>query len=199
MKVNNVELTISAVRPEQYPDQGYPEVALSGRSNVGKSSLINTLINRRNYARTSSQPGKTQTLNFYNLEEQLYFVDVPGYGYAKVSQKEREKWARMLETYFEQRNQLRGVVSLVDARHEPTVLDQQMIEFLHYYNLPILVVGTKVDKIAKSKRNKAESVIRKTLNLNAEDKVILFSAVDKTGKEEIWNWIDQVKTLPERK
>ncbi|ETA74183.1 ribosome biogenesis GTP-binding protein YihA/YsxC [Ligilactobacillus equi] len=199
MKVNNVDLTISAVRPEQYPEQGYPEIALSGRSNVGKSSLINTLINRRNYARTSSQPGKTQTLNFYNLEDELYFVDVPGYGYAKVSQKEREKWARMLETYFEQRTALRGVVSLVDARHEPTVLDQQMIEFLHYYNLPILVVGTKVDKIAKNKRNRAESIIRKTLNLNKEDKVILFSAVDKTGREEIWNWIDQVKTFPERK
>ncbi|KRL77169.1 ribosome biogenesis GTP-binding protein YihA/YsxC [Ligilactobacillus equi] len=199
MKVNNVDLTISAVRPEQYPEQGYPEIALSGRSNVGKSSLINTLINRRNYARTSSQPGKTQTLNFYNLEDELYFVDVPGYGYAKVSQKEREKWARMLETYFEQRAALRGVVSLVDARHEPTVLDQQMIEFLHYYNLPILVVGTKVDKIAKNKRNRAESIIRKTLNLNKEDKVILFSAVDKTGREEIWNWIDQVKTFPERK
>lgn len=199
MKVNNVDLTISAVRLEQYPEQGYPEIALSGRSNVGKSSLINTLINRRNYARTSSQPGKTQTLNFYNLEDELYFVDVPGYGYAKVSQKEREKWARMLETYFEQRTALRGVVSLVDARHEPTVLDQQMIEFLHYYNLPILVVGTKVDKIAKNKRNRAESIIRKTLNLNKEDKVILFSAVDKTGREEIWNWIDQVKTFPERK
>lgn len=107
MQVHNVNLTISAVRPEQYPDAKLPEVALAGRSNVGKSSLINTLINRRNYARTSSQPGKTQTLNFYNIEDLLYFVDVPGYGYAKVSQKEREKWARMIETYFSTRQELK--------------------------------------------------------------------------------------------
>ena len=129
MDVHNVELTISAVRPEQYPAEGYPEIALSGRSNVGKSSLINTLINRKNYARTSSQPGKTQTLNFYKIEDELYFVDVPGYGYAKVSKKDREKWGKMIETYFETRQELRGVISLVDARHEPTELDCQMIEF----------------------------------------------------------------------
>lgn len=190
MDVHNVELTISAVRPEQYPVEGYPEIALSGRSNVGKSSLINTLINRKNYARTSSQPGKTQTLNFYNIEDELYFVDVPGYGYAKVSKKDREKWGKMIETYFETRQELRGVISLVDARHEPTELDCQMIEFLHYYNLPILVVGTKIDKIARGKWNKSESIIRKKLRLRKEDKVILFSAVTKTGKEQIWEWID---------
>ena len=185
MDVHNVELTISAVRPEQYPAEGYPE-----RSNVGKSSLINTLINRKNYARTSSQPGKTQTLNFYKIEDELYFVDVPGYGYAKVSKKDREKWGKMIETYFETRQELRGVISLVDARHEPTELDCQMIEFLHYYNLPILVVGTKIDKIARGKWNKSESIIRKKLRLRKEDKVILFSAVTKTGKEQIWEWID---------
>ncbi|WP_089135838.1 ribosome biogenesis GTP-binding protein YihA/YsxC [Ligilactobacillus murinus] len=190
MDVHNVELTISAVRPEQYPVEGYPEIALSGRSNVGKSSLINTLINRKNYARTSSQPGKTQTLNFYKIEDELYFVDVPGYGYAKVSKKDREKWGKMIETYFETRQELRGVISLVDARHEPTELDCQMIEFLHYYNLPILVVGTKIDKIARGKWNKSESIIRKKLRLRKEDKVILFSAVTKTGKEQIWEWID---------
>lgn len=190
MDVHNVELMISAVRPEQYPAEGYPEIALSGRSNVGKSSLINTLINRKNYARTSSQPGKTQTLNFYKIEDELYFVDVPGYGYAKVSKKDREKWGKMIETYFETRQELRGVISLVDARHEPTELDCQMIEFLHYYNLPILVVGTKIDKIARGKWNKSESIIRKKLRLRKEDKVILFSAVTKTGKEQIWEWID---------
>ncbi len=190
MDVHNVELTISAVRPEQYPAEGYPEIALSGRSNVGKSSLINTLINRKNYARTSSQPGKTQTLNFYKIEDELYFVDVPGYGYAKVSKKDREKWGKMIETYFETRQELRGVISLVDARHEPTELDCQMIEFLHYYNLPILVVVTKIDKIARGKWNKSESIIRKKLRLRKEDKVILFSAVTKTGKEQIWEWID---------
>lgn len=191
MDVHNVELTISAVRPEQYPEQGYPEIALSGRSNVGKSSLINTLINRKNYARTSSQPGKTQTLNFYNIEDELYFVDVPGYGYAKVSKKDREKWGKMIETYFETRKPLRGVISLVDARHEPTELDKQMIEFLHYYELPILVVGTKVDKIARGKWNKSESTIRRKLGLHKEDQLILFSAVTKQGKEKIWDWIEQ--------
>lgn len=192
MEVHNVELTISAVRPEQYPDKNFPEIALAGRSNVGKSSLINTLINRKNYARTSSQPGKTQTLNFYNVEEQLYFVDVPGYGYAKVSQKEREKWARMIETYFSTRQELRGTINLVDARHEPSELDVQMIEFLHYYNIPVLVVGTKVDKIPKSKRNKVESQIKKKMHLNKNDHLVLFSAVDKTGKQEVWDWIEKM-------
>lgn len=195
MQVHNVELTISAVKPKQYPDKGYPEIALAGRSNVGKSSLINSLINRKNYARTSSQPGKTQTLNFYNIEDELYFVDVPGYGYAKVSQKEREKWGRMLETYFEKRQELKGVISLVDARHEPTKLDQQMVEFLHYYNLPLLVVGTKLDKIPKSKWNKAESTIKKTLKLTGKDRLVLFSAVTKQGKEDIWAWIEQQAQL----
>ena len=192
MQVHNVNLTISAVRPEQYPDAKLPEVALAGRSNVGKSSLINTLINRRNYARTSSQPGKTQTLNFYNIEDLLYFVDVPGYGYAKVSQKEREKWARMIETYFSTRQELKGAISLVDARHEPSELDCQMIEFLHYYNIPVLVVGTKIDNIPKSKRNKSESQIRKKLQLTKNDRLILFSAVDKTGKDEVWDWIEDI-------
>ena len=129
MKVQNVELTISAVSPAQYPNEGFPEIALSGRSNVGKSSLINTLINRKGLARTSSQPGKTQTLNFYNIESELYFVDVPGYGYAKVSKKDREKWGQMIERYFSDRPVLRGVISLVDGRHEPTELDCQMIDF----------------------------------------------------------------------
>lgn len=191
MQVNNVNLRISAVRPDQYPKDGFPEVAFAGRSNVGKSSLTNVLINRRNYARTSSQPGKTQTLNFYDIESKLFFVDVPGYGYAKVSQKEREKWARMIETYFSERQPLRGVVTLVDARHEPTKLDKQMVDFLHYYDLPLLVVGTKVDKVPKSRRNRCFSQIRKGLALRQADQVVLFSAVDKTGKDDVWAWIEK--------
>lgn len=190
LEVHNVELTISAVHPDQYPTSGLPEITLTGRSNVGKSSLINTLVNRKKLARTSSQPGKTQTLNFYDIEDQLYFVDVPGYGYAKVSQKDRNKWAKMIETYFEQRQETRGVISLVDARHAPTKLDVQMINFIHYYQLPLLVVGTKVDKIPKSKWNKSESQIRKTLNLGPDDQVQLFSAQTKHGKVEVWNWIE---------
>ena len=191
MEVHNVELTISAVRPEQYPQGNLPEIALAGRSNVGKSSLINTLINRKKLARTSSQPGKTQTLNFYNVEHQLNFVDVPGYGYARASKQDREKWGAMIEEYFAQRQQLAGVISLVDSRHAPTQLDQQMIDFIHYYQFPLLVVGTKIDKIPRSRRNQSESVIRKTLQLTADDQLVLFSAVDRTGKDDVWRWIEQ--------
>lgn len=191
MDVHNVELAISAVYPDQYPKTGLPEITLTGRSNVGKSSLINTLINRKKMARTSSQPGKTQTLNFYNIEDLLYFVDVPGYGYAKVSQKNRDKWAKMIETYFATRKETRGVISLVDARHAPTALDVQMIDFIHYYQLPLLVVGTKIDKVPKSKWNKSESLIRKTLNLENNDELQLFSAQTKYGKEQIWDWIEK--------
>ncbi len=191
MEVHNVELTISAVRPEQYPQDNLPEIALAGRSNVGKSSLINTLINRKKLARTSSQPGKTQTLNFYNVEHQLNFVDVPGYGYARASKQDREKWGAMIEEYFAQRQQLAGVISLVDSRHAPTQLDQQMIEFIHYYQFPLLIVGTKIDKIPRSRRNQSESVIRKTLQLTADDQLVLFSAVDRTGKDDVWRWIEQ--------
>ena len=191
MEVHNVELTISAVRPGQYPQGNLPEIALAGRSNVGKSSLINTLINRKKLARTSSQPGKTQTLNFYNVEHQLNFVDVPGYGYARASKQDREKWGAMIEEYFAQRQQLAGVISLVDSRHAPTELDQQMIDFIHYYQFPLLVVGTKIDKIPRSRRNQSESVIRKTLQLTTDDQLVLFSAVDRTGKDDVWRWIEQ--------
>ena len=195
MKVQNVELTISAVSPAQYPNEGFPEIALSGRSNVGKSSLINTLINRKGLARTSSQPGKTQTLNFYNIESELYFVDVPGYGYAKVSKKDREKWGQMIERYFSDRPVLRGVISLVDGRHEPTELDCQMIDFLHYYDLPILVCAPKMDKIPRGKWNRTESQIRKKLALNPQDEIVLFSSVTKDGKEEVWNWVEKMSGI----
>ena len=195
MKVQNVELTISAVSPAQDPNEGFPEIALSGRSNVGKSSLINTLINRKGLARTSSQPGKTQTLNFYNIESELYFVDVPGYGYAKVSKKDREKWGQMIERYFSDRPVLRGVISLVDGRHEPTELDCQMIDFLHYYDLPILVCATKMDKIPRGKWNRTESQIRKKLALNPQDEIVLFSSVTKDGKEEVWNWVEKMSGI----
>lgn len=195
MKVQNVELTISAVSPAQYPNEGFPEIALSGRSNVGKSSLINTLINRKGLARTSSQPGKTQTLNFYNIESELYFVDVPGYGYAKVSKKDREKWGQMIERYFSDRPVLRGVISLVDGRHEPTELDCQMIDFLHYYDLPIFVCATKMDKIPRGKWNRTESQIRKKLALNPQDEIVLFSSVTKAGKEEVWNWVEKMSGI----
>lgn len=191
MDVHNVSLEISAVRPEQYPTTGWPEIALVGRSNVGKSSLTNTLINRKSFARTSSQPGKTQTLNFYNVEDQLFFVDVPGYGYAKVSRSEREKWGQMIERYLTDRSQLKGVISLVDARHEPSEEDINMYNWLIYYEIPVLVVATKADKIARGKWNKAESVIKKALQFdNSKSDLLMFSSITKNGKEEVWQWIE---------
>lgn len=191
MEVHNVDLTISAVSEEQYPQTKIPEIALVGRSNVGKSSLTNVLINRRNYAHTSSQPGKTQTLNFYNVEDQLYFVDVPGYGYAKVSKKERERFGKMIEHYLTQRNQLRGVIELVDARHAPTPDDVSMYQWLRYYNIPTLIVGTKIDKVKASAHNKQLSLLKKTLELDEQTPVILFSATQKKGKDEVWQWIEE--------
>ncbi|WP_412990139.1 ribosome biogenesis GTP-binding protein YihA/YsxC [Pediococcus siamensis] len=191
MEVHNVELVMSAVAPAQYPTTGYPEIALVGRSNVGKSSLTNVLINRKSYARTSSQPGKTQTLNFYNVEDQLYFVDVPGYGYAKVSRREREKWGKMIETYLSTRPQLKGVISLVDGRHAPSDDDIAMYNWLRYYEIPVLIVATKIDKVARGKWNKSESLIKKTLNFSEPDKFLLFSAQTKMGKDQVWQWIER--------
>ncbi|HJF46682.1 MAG TPA: ribosome biogenesis GTP-binding protein YihA/YsxC [Limosilactobacillus oris] len=191
MEVHNVDLTISAVRPDQYPKTNYPEVALVGRSNVGKSSLTNVLINRRNFAHTSSQPGKTQTLNFYAVEDQLYFVDVPGYGYAKVSKKERERFGQMIEQYLTQRDQLRGAILLVDGRHAPTADDVSMYQWLQYYHIPTLVVATKIDKVKGNTWNRQESLIKKTLGLAAGGQLVLFSAVNKTGKDAVWQWIDE--------
>lgn len=194
MKVNDVELVMSAVDPKQYPNTGYPEIGFLGRSNVGKSSLTNVLFNRRDYAHTSGQPGKTQTLNFYDVNHQLYFVDVPGYGYARVSKQEREKWAEMIETYLTQRTELRGVVNLIDGRHEPSDYDIQMRDWLDYYNIPVLYVATKVDKLPKSKLKQQKEMLQNKLELQDNEKLVMFSAKTKVGKDEIWNWIeDKIK------
>ncbi|OJG43283.1 ribosome biogenesis GTP-binding protein YsxC [Enterococcus hermanniensis] len=190
MKVNNADIVISAVSPAQYPETDLPEIALAGRSNVGKSSFINTLIDRKNLARTSGKPGKTQTLNFYLIENALHFVDVPGYGYAKVSKTERAKWGKMIETYITSRQQLRAVVSLVDVRHDPSKEDIQMYEFLKYYDIPVIVVATKADKIPRGKWNKHTSAIKKKLNFDQNDTFILFSSETKQGKEEAWQAIE---------
>ncbi|MDH6363194.1 GTP-binding protein [Enterococcus sp. PF1-24] len=190
MDVHNAEIIISAVEPKQYPETNLPEIALAGRSNVGKSSFINTLINRKNLARTSGKPGKTQTLNFYLIENQLHFVDVPGYGYAKVSKTERAKWGKMIETYMTQREQLKAVVSLVDARHEPSKEDVQMYQFLKYYEIPVIVVATKIDKIPRGKWNKHESIIKKALDFDNNDQFVMFSSETKAGKTEAWQAIE---------
>ncbi|EAC4814832.1 YihA family ribosome biogenesis GTP-binding protein [Listeria monocytogenes] len=191
MDVNNVELIISAVRPEQYPESDLPEYALAGRSNVGKSSFINTMIRRKSMARISQKPGKTQTLNFYKIEEALFFVDVPGYGFAKVSKTEREKWGVMIETYITSREQLRGVIQIVDLRHKPTEDDRMMYEFLKYYDIPVIVVATKADKIPRSKWQKNAKIVRETLDFDPDDKFVLFSSETKMGKDEAWQFIKE--------
>ena len=191
MKVNKAEFTISAVSSAQYPAGDLPEIALSGRSNVGKSSFINKLIQRKSLARTSSKPGKTQTLNFYHINELFYFVDVPGYGYAKVSKKEREKWGKMIEEYITTRQSLRLVLILVDFRHEPSQEDVQMREFLEYYNIPYRIVMTKCDKIPRGKWNKHVSVIRKAFGKPPEDLFLTFSSETGEGVEKAWNFIER--------
>ncbi len=191
MDVHQVELTISAVQASQYPTGDQPEIALVGRSNVGKSSLTNVLINRKNFAHTSSQPGKTQTLNFYHVEEALYFVDVPGYGYAKVSKKQREQFGKMIEAYLSTRNQLKGVIELVDGRHAPTEDDQSMYQWLTYYQVPTLVVATKVDKVKPSRYNQIEKAVRQGLGMEKGAPLLLFSAETKRGKDVVWQWISQ--------
>ena len=190
MKVNNVSMNMSAVSSKQYPSEGYPEIALAGRSNVGKSSLINTLINRNSFARTSSKPGKTQTLNFYNVEDLLYLVDVPGYGFAKVSKKQREEFGVMIEEYLTTRQPLKGIIILVDGRHEPSEDDISMYEFVRYYKIPVLIVATKMDKVKGNQWNKSESIIKKAMQIDETTDFQSFSAETKYGKDEVWNWIE---------
>lgn len=192
MKINNVELTISAVRQSQYPEDKKPEFLLVGRSNVGKSSFINSIIERRNLARVSSKPGKTQTLNFYYINEDFYFVDVPGYGYASVSKEMQAKFGKMIEEYIENRDSLERVFMLVDFRIKPTQDDLLMYNFLKYYNLPVTVVATKVDKVSRNDRDKQIKLISEELNIREEDKLVLFSTKTKLGKSEIHNEIENI-------
>lgn len=191
MEINthNADILLSAANESHYPQDEIPEVALAGRSNVGKSSFINTLLNRKNLARTSGKPGKTQLLNFFNIDDKLRLVDVPGYGYARVSKKEREKWGRMIEEYLTSRENLKAVVSLVDFRHEPSADDVQMYEFLKYYEIPVILVATKADKIPRGKWNKHESMIKKKLDFDTSDSFIIFSSVTKEGLEKSWDEI----------
>ncbi|MEH7357652.1 ribosome biogenesis GTP-binding protein YihA/YsxC [Priestia megaterium] len=186
MKVTQADIVISAVRPEQYPKGNLPEFALAGRSNVGKSSFINKMLNRKSLARTSSKPGKTQTLNFFLINEILHFVDVPGYGFAKVSKKEREAWGKMIETYLTNREQLKAVLMIVDLRHAPSKDDVMMYEFLKHHDLPVMVIATKADKIPKGKWQKHLKVVRETLDLDPNDELIHFSSETGEGKDKAW-------------
>lgn len=193
MKINpnNVDIIISAVDPKQYPETGLPEIALSGRSNVGKSTFINTLISRKKVARTSSKPGKTQTLNFFNIDDQLVFVDVPGYGYAKVSKKQREQFGKMIEQYLTTRNELKCVIQLVDIRHKPTQDDVLMYNYLKHFEIPTIIIATKEDKIPKGKVQKHLKIIRETLEVDSEDKLISYSSLNKDKTDNIWALLSQ--------
>lgn len=190
MQINNVELTISAVRTSQYPEANIPEFLLVGRSNVGKSSFINTIINRKNFAHTSSKPGKTQTLNFYLVNDEFYLVDVPGYGYASVSHERQKKFGLMIEEYIKSRENLKCVFLLIDYRHKPTEDDILMYNFLKYYNLDVKIIATKFDKISKNGRDKQNKLIKDNLKLS-EEEFITFSTVTKKGKEEVYQILEE--------
>jgi len=189
LKIKTAEFIISAVSPKQYPAGDLPEIALAGRSNVGKSSFINRMVNRKSLARTSQKPGKTQTLNYYLINDAFYFVDVPGYGFAQVSKSERASWGKMIETYLLERKQLKCVIQIVDIRHEPTADDRMMMDFLKYYQLPTIVIATKADKISRGKWNKHLKQIRDGLQLEKGTPLIPFSAKTGEGKEEAWQVI----------
>lgn len=185
MEIKQAEFKTSAVKPGQYPEDGRVEIAFVGRSNVGKSSLINTLTNRRKLVKVSQTPGKTRLINFFTINNQFYFVDLPGYGYAKVSKSEQAKWGNMMEQYLINRPQLKKVALLVDSRHKPTGDDIMMYEWIKHYGYSVIIVATKKDKLNKSEVQRSAKVIRETLKLKPEDNLLFFSSLKKEGKEEL--------------
>lgn len=192
MKIRSSEFIISAVKREQYPEEPIPEIALAGRSNVGKSSLINMLVNRKKLARTSSAPGKTQTINFYKINDEFHFVDLPGYGYAKVSKSHREAWGKMIETYLTTRTKLVEIIQLIDIRHKPTEQDKQMYQWIKHYGFGKIVVANKLDKIKRGERQKQISMIRKELGMDKDDILISVSSVNREGKESLWDSVGKI-------
>ena len=195
MSVKKVEFVIGAASLAQLPRGRLPEVALAGRSNVGKSSLLNRLTGRKKLARTSKTPGKTREINLYRVDERLIIADLPGYGFAKVPKPVKQKWGDLIERYLNERDELRGIVHLVDLRHPPTRDDVQMQEWARHYGVPTLIAATKADKIAKSKRSQAIRTIREVIAPPPETPVVPFSAVTGDGAREIWSWVRAVSDL----
>ena len=189
MIIKSAEFVKSAVKPDQYPDTALPEIAFTGRSNVGKSSLINTLVNRKRLVKTSSTPGRTQLINFFLINKTFSFVDLPGYGYAKVPASVRKKWGPMIETYLSTRKTLKGVALIMDIRRVPGIQDLNFIEWLYYYNLPGMLILTKADKLSKNKQLMQKATIAKALSVDKND-LILFSAKSRLGKDVVWNAIE---------
>ena len=192
MIIKKADIETIAVKPQQYPEGNLKEIAFAGRSNVGKSSLLNLLTKRRNLARVSGNPGKTRTINFYLINDEFRIVDLPGYGYAKVSKSVSQNWGDMMERYLAGRENLVKVVQLVDIRHAPSKQDVEMYEYLKYYGLDGLVVATKADKISRNQTMKHIKIIRQTLKLSSEDKVIPVSALKKTGYQELLDELESV-------
>ena len=192
MVIKKAELEAVAVKKNQYPEDNTAEIAFAGRSNVGKSSLLNLLTNRRSLARVSGNPGKTRTINFYRINDAFRIVDLPGYGYSKLSKSVTENWGAMMEAYFQNRQGLKKVVQLVDIRHAPSAQDQQMYDYLRHYGLDGIVVATKADKVSRNELQKCIKTIRQTLKLGPEDLVIPVSALKKTGYEELLAEIEKL-------
>ena len=192
MVIKQAELETVCGITSKLPANTQMEVAFAGKSNVGKSSLINALMNRKSLARTSAQPGKTQTINFYNINNCMYLVDLPGYGYAKVSQKEKEKWGKMIENYLHTSHNLKAVFLLIDIRHDPSANDRQMYEWILHNGYEPIIIATKMDKLKRSQISKHVKLVREGLGLKKESIVIPFSATSKQGREEIWNLMDSI-------
>lgn len=192
MVIKNVALETVCGVTSTLPQNMLPEVAFAGKSNVGKSSLINALMNRKSLARTSAQPGKTQTINFYNVNEQLYLVDLPGYGYAKVSETEKKKWGKMIEKYLHSSKQLRTVFLLIDIRHDPSANDKMMYDWIVFQGYQPMIIATKADKIKRSQLPKQIKSIKEGLAVKAGTKIFPFSAVSKQGRDEIWEFVEEL-------
>lgn len=197
MIIKKSDIYATAVSPSQYPQTGLPEVAFAGRSNVGKSSLINSLVNRKSLARTSQTPGKTRVINFFGVNEDLYLVDLPGYGYAKVAKDEKFKWGKMIEDYLNNREELKLVILLVDIRHEPTKDDKLMFDWMKATGSQMLVVATKADKLTRNHRNKSLVQIRKSLQMSSDDILVHFSSQTKEGRDELWGIIENYTSIKE--